>query len=65
MHPTIHNEIAKARIADMHLEAQRNVLARSVRRARMPSRQLRLRLPKVPTIVVHRLFTVLSTRSSS
>jgi hypothetical protein len=34
MHPTIHHEIAKARIADWHRQAQRDALALAARQAR-------------------------------
>ena len=34
MHPAIHHDLAQARIADLHRQAQRDALARAARRAR-------------------------------
>jgi hypothetical protein len=34
MHPTIHGEVARARIADLHRQAERDRMARATRLAR-------------------------------
>ena len=61
MHPTLSCELAKARIADMHRQAQRDALARAARRARH-------RRPYQPALRIHaavtrRLLSVLGARA--
>ena len=42
MHPTtLHYELASARIADLHRQAERDALVQAARRARRPGRQHR------------------------
>lgn len=38
MHSSLHHEIAKARLPDLHAQAQRDALARAARRARRAQR---------------------------
>jgi hypothetical protein len=64
MHPTLSCELAKARIADMHRQAQRDALARAARRARR-RRPDQPALPalKIRAAVTRRLLTALGART--
>jgi hypothetical protein len=64
MNPTIGYDLAKARIADLHHQAQSDALARASRqdrRARM--QQSRHHLPGLPVTVMLRMLLALGTRS--
>ena len=64
MHPTISNELAKARLADLHRQADRDRLAyaaRRARRARPP--QSRRALPALPAFG-RRVLAMLGARSN-
>ena len=65
MHPTIYHEITKARIADLHHQAQSDALAlaaRRVRRARTD--QSRDPVPARLLLAARRAFTALRLRSA-
>jgi hypothetical protein len=55
MHPTLSSELAKARMADLHRQAQRDALARAARRARR-------RRPDQPTLPALRIRAALTGR---
>ena len=55
-----HYEIAKARIADMHQEAQRDALARAARAPKQPSAR---RSPRFTFVAARRVLTVLGARA--
>jgi hypothetical protein len=63
-HPTIGNQLAQAKIADLHRQAGRDGLARAARQARRArTHRLRHRLP-VPRVAVPRqVLAVLGTRN--
>jgi hypothetical protein len=63
MYPTIHYQIAQARIADLHHQAQRDALARAARRARRAqTHQARHSVPALPALAARRLLTALGAR---
>jgi hypothetical protein len=64
MHPALSSELGKARMADMHRQAQRDALVRAARRARR-RRQDQPTLPtlKIRAALTRRLLTVLRTRT--
>jgi hypothetical protein len=65
MYPTIHYEIAKARVAELHQQAQRDALARVARRARRAERQQSRHLAsRLPGVAARRVLTVLGARSA-
>jgi len=65
MHPELHYQLAQARVADLHRQAQRDALARAARRAR----RKRTRRPGHPAAgypaAVRRLLTALGARTSA
>jgi hypothetical protein len=64
MHTTISYEMNRARIAELHDQAQRDRLARAARRARRPRRhQLSDHLAMFPVLVARRLLTATGTRA--
>jgi hypothetical protein len=64
MHPTLSCELAKARIADLHRQAQRDTLARAARRTRH-RRPYQPTLPalRIRTAVTRRLLSLLGART--
>lgn len=65
MHPTIHHEIAKARIADWHRQAQRDTLALAARQARRArSDQSRYPAPARRVAAARRVLALLRPRST-
>lgn len=65
MHPTIHHEIAKARIADWHRQAQRDTLALAARQARRARRdQSRSPAPARRVAAARRVLAFLRPRST-
>jgi hypothetical protein len=60
MHPAISYQLAQARIADLHRQAQRDALARTAARTR-PTRAPRRSQPlhRLPTVVAHRVLTAM------
>ena len=65
MYATIHCETAKARIADMHQDAQRDALARAVRKDPRWARKNRSArpAPRLPLAAARRVLTVLGARA--
>jgi hypothetical protein len=61
MHPLISYELAKARVSDLHRQAQHDALARAARRAR----RTRTRRPGHPPVAVRRLLTAPGARTSA
>jgi len=64
MYPLSSYELAKARIADLHRQAQRDALARAARQARHP-RTHRHGHPAPAHTAVRRLLTALGARNSA
>lgn len=65
MHPTIRYELGKARVADLHHQAQRDALARAARRPRRaPGHPSGRRVPALRALLPRRVFTLLGTRTS-
>jgi hypothetical protein len=65
MHPTIHHEIAKARIADWHRQAQRDTLALAARQARRARRdRSSYPAPVRPIVAARRVLALLRPRSA-
>jgi hypothetical protein len=65
MHPTIRYEMSKARVADLHHQAQRDALARAARRPSQARGQPSgHRLPALRAVLARRLLTVLGARTS-
>jgi hypothetical protein len=61
MHPTIHEYLAKTRIADLHRQAQRDALARAASKARRaPAHRRSHRLRRFPAVMARRVLTALS-----
>jgi hypothetical protein len=51
MHPELHYQLMQARVADLHAQAQRDALARAVRRTRHTRRQPSAHpVPRLPAI---------------
>jgi hypothetical protein len=66
MYPTIHHQIAQARIADLHHQAQRDALGRAARRARRAQRhQPGHPGPTLPALAARRVLTLLGARGTS
>ena len=65
MYATINYEIAKARIADMHQDAQRDALARAARKDPRWARKHRSArsAPRLPLAAARRVLTVLGARA--
>jgi hypothetical protein len=65
MHPTIHYQIAQARVADLHHQAQRDALARAARQARAAQRHRGTRpMLQLTTTVPRRVLTALRARTT-
>jgi hypothetical protein len=65
MHPLISYELAKARVSDLHRQAQRDALARAAHRARRArTRRPGHPAPGHPSVAVRRLLTALGARTS-
>ena len=65
MHPTVSHYLARARIADLRHQAQRDTLARAARRARHArTHHPGHPAPARPTGAVRRLLTALGARTS-
>jgi hypothetical protein len=61
MHPAIHDDLAKARIADLHRQARRDALARTASKARRaPAHQHGHRLRGFPAVTARRVITALT-----
>jgi hypothetical protein len=66
MHPALSYEIAKAHIADLHRQAQRDALASAVRQARRARRRESAhRQPTRRSVAARRVIAVLSARSAA
>ena len=65
MDPTLSHELAKARIADLHRQAQRDTLARAARKARRARTHRPGHPPTGYPAVIRRLLTALGTRASA
>jgi hypothetical protein len=63
MNPTIGYDLAKARIADLHHQTQRDALARASRQDRRARMQQSRHLPGLPVTVMLRMLVALGTRS--
>jgi hypothetical protein len=65
MHPGIHYEIAQARVADLHHQAQRDALALAAGRARRARRdRSRCAVPARPARAARRMLAFLLPRSA-
>jgi hypothetical protein len=62
MHPIIANEVAKARIADWHRQAERDRMARAARLARR-EHDRRFAPGQLATVFARRVLAVLGARS--
>jgi hypothetical protein len=63
-HPTIHQQLAQARLADLHHHAQRDALARAARQERRPRpHRPRHRLPALRIAAARQVLAALGTRS--
>jgi hypothetical protein len=64
MNSNFHYEIAKARVADIHEEIQRDAMARAARTARRaPKSQSARPAPRFPVAVVRRVLTMLGAHA--
>jgi hypothetical protein len=64
MHPTIHQQLAQAKIAELHRQAGHARLARAARQGRRARRhQPRQRLPVLRGAVTRQVLAVLGTRN--
>ena len=64
MHPTIHQQLAKARTADLLRQAERDRLAHAASRARRAQpRQRTRRAPGIVTVLARRVLALLAPRS--
>jgi len=63
MHPTIQHQITRARIADLHRQAERGRVAQAASRARRTRRGNRGQRGPVHTFLARRLLTLLAARS--
>lgn len=64
MNSTFHHEIAKARVADIHEEIQRDEMGRAARKGRRaPKNQSARPAPRFPVIAARRLLTALSAHT--
>ena len=64
MHPTVHYQLAQAKIADLHRQAERDALARAARRERHTRRhQPSPSRPRSPGAVTRQVLAVLGIRS--
>jgi hypothetical protein len=61
MHPELHYQLMKARVADLHAQAQRDALASAARQARRQQR--RPPAPRFRAVVGRRLLAVLGART--
>jgi hypothetical protein len=58
MYPTINHQIMKARVADLHRQAQQDALACAARQGRRPpKRQSRRGVLRLPVITARRVLT--------
>ena len=62
MHPSIQHEIAKARVADMHRQAERDRIAQAAHRARLAKRRHGTQPTPGVGALAHRLLQVLRAR---
>ena len=64
MNSTFHHEIAKARVADIHEEIQRDTMGRAARRGhRAPKNQPARPAPRFPVIAARRVLTILGAHA--
>jgi hypothetical protein len=63
MHPAIHHQLAQARIADLHRQAQHDALARAASRARRARTPQRRPVRGLPAVMARRVLTVLGSGS--
>jgi hypothetical protein len=61
MHPVIHGELARARIADLHRQAERDGMARAARSARGSHRHFMLGYPAA--VLARRVLAVMAAHS--
>lgn len=59
MHPAIHHDLAQARIADLHRQAQRDALARAARQARHARAVHNHRGREFPAVIARQVLIVL------
>jgi hypothetical protein len=60
MHPAIQHDLAQAKIADLHRQAQRHALARTASRARRTRAQRSHPVRGLPTVTVRWVLTLLA-----
>ena len=64
MYSTFHHEIAKARVADIHQETQRDALGRAARKGRRARKQQSVRpAPSFPVVAARRVLTILGAHT--
>jgi hypothetical protein len=64
MYSTFHHEIAKARVADIHEEIQRDEMARATRKGRRARKQQSARpAPRFPVVAARRVLTMLGAHA--
>ncbi len=64
MHPAILHDLAQARIADLHRQAQRDALVRAARRGRRPRLHHRIRpIRGLGAVVARRVLNLLGASS--
>ena len=62
MHPIIHGELARARTADLHRQAERDRMARAARFARNPHDR-HFRPGRLAAVLARRVLTVVAAHS--
>jgi hypothetical protein len=64
MYSTFHHEIAKARVADIHEETQRDALGRAARKGRRARKHQSARpAPRFPVVAARRVLTALGAHT--
>jgi len=65
MYSNFHHEIAKARVADIHEEIQRDVMGRTAREGRRAPKNRSARpAPSFPVLAVRRVLTMLGAHAT-
>jgi hypothetical protein len=66
MYSNFNYEIAKARVADIHEEVQRDAMARAARKGRRARKNQSARpAPRLPVVAARRVLTILGARSAT
>jgi len=64
MNSSFHHEIAKARVADIHQEIQRDAMARAARKGRRARKSQSARpAPRFPVVAARRVLTMLGAHA--